>query len=177
MAFPDVAAKLQPLGEAFIKLVKLTIAPLIFCTIVHGIASMKSMKSVGKAGGLALLYFEIASTLALIIGLVIVNLVKPGVGMNVDASKIDPASVAKYAGPGKLKSTADFLFDIIPDTFAGAFARGDVLQVLFIAILFGFALHALGERGKPIFDLVESFGKVIFKIVGIIMQAAPIGAF
>ncbi|HEX5058825.1 MAG TPA: dicarboxylate/amino acid:cation symporter [Kofleriaceae bacterium] len=175
--WPSTAAKLAPLGEGFIKLIKLTIAPLIFCTIVGGIASMKSMKSVGKAGGLALLYFEVASTLALAIGLVIVNFVQPGVGMNIDPSKIDPASIAKYAGPGKMKSTVDFFLDVIPDTFVGAFVHGELLQVLLVAILFGFALHAIGERGKALFDLVEELGQVIFKIVGLIMHLAPIGAF
>ena len=175
--WPTVGVKLAPLGDGFIKLIKMTIAPLIFCTIVGGIASMKSMKSVGKAGGLALLYFEVASTLALVIGLVIVNFVQPGVGMNIDPSKIDPASIAKYAGPGKMKSTVDFFLDVIPDTFVGAFVHGELLQVLLVAIMFGFALHAVGERGKALFDLIEELGQVIFKIVGLIMQLAPIGAF
>ena len=177
IASPHFAAKLAPLGEGFVKLIKMTIAPLIFCTIVVGIASMKSMKSVGKAGGLSLLYFEVATTAALVIGLVIVNVVKPGEGMNIDLSAIDPATVAKYAGPGKMKSTVEFLLDIIPDTFVGAFVHGELLQVLLVAILFGFALHALGERGKPILDGVDRLGQLVFKIVGIIMQAAPIGAF
>ncbi len=177
VAWPQVGAKLGPLGEGFIKLIKMTIGPLIFCTIVVGIASMKSMKSVGKAGGLALLYFEIASSIALVIGLVIVNLVKPGVGMNFDVSKIDPATLAKYAGPGKMKGTVEYLLDIIPDTFVGAFAHGELLQVLLLALLFGFALHAMGERGKPLLDLVDRFGQVTFKIVALIMQLAPIGAF
>jgi aerobic C4-dicarboxylate transport protein len=175
--WPHTGASLRPLGEGFIKLIKMTIGPLIFCTIVSGIAGMKSMKSVGKAGGLALLYFEVATTIALVIGLVIVNLLQPGAGMNIDASAIDPASVAKYAGEGKMKSTLDFFLDIIPDTFVGAFVQGELLQVLLIAILFGFALHAVGERGKPVFVLVDELGKVIFKIVGIIMYAAPVGAF
>lgn len=175
---PTTGAKLQPLGEGFIKLIKLTIGPLIFCTIVVGIASMKTMKSVGKVGGLALLYFEVATTLALIIGLVVVNLVQPGAEMNVDPSKVDPNSIAKFAGPGKqMKSTVEFLLDVIPDTFVGAFVHGELLQVLLIAILFGFALHSLGERGKPVLDLVDRFGHVIFKIVGMIMYLAPVGAF
>jgi len=175
---PETGAKLAPLGEGFIKLVKMTIAPLIFCTVVTGIASMKSMKSVGKAGGLALLYFEIASTLALVIGLVVVNVVKPGAGMNVDLSKLDPEKVAKFSGPGHaMKSTTEFLLDVVPDTFVGAFTRGDLLPVLVIAILFGFALQRVGERGQPVLDLVERLGQVVFGIVGLIMQLAPIGAF
>ena len=176
--WPETGAKLAPLGEGFIKLVKMTIAPLIFCTVVVGIASMKSMKSVGKAGGLALLYFEVASTLALVIGLVVVNVVKPGVGMNVDLAKLDPSKVAKFSGPGHaMKSTTEFLLDVIPDTFVGAFAHGDLLPVLVLAILFGFALHACGERGQPVLDLVERIGQVVFGIVGLIMKLAPIGAF
>jgi aerobic C4-dicarboxylate transport protein len=175
---PDVGAKLEPLGEGFIKLIKVTIGPLIFCTIVGGIAGMKSMKAVGKVGGLALLYFEIASTLSLLIGLAIVNIVQPGTGMHVDPSHVDASALAKIAGPGKeMKSTVQFLLDIIPDTFVDAFVHGELLQVLLVAILFGFALHSLGEKGKPVLDLVDRFGHVIFKIVGIIMHLAPIGAF
>jgi len=175
--WPHAGAKLQPLGDGFIKLIKMTIAPLIFCTIVVGIAGMKSMKTVGKAGGLALLYFEVASTLALLIGLAIVNIVQPGVGMNVDATKIDPGSIAKYTDPTKLKGTTDFLLDIIPDTFVGAFVHGELLQVLMIALLFGFALHATGDRGRPLLDLIERFSSVVFEIIGMIMHLAPIGAF
>ncbi|CAN5917336.1 C4-dicarboxylate transporter DctC [soil metagenome] len=174
---PEIAVKMRPLGDAFIKLVKMTIAPLIFCTVVVGIGSMKSMKAVGKAGGLALLYFEVASTVALVIGLVVVNVVGPGVGMNIDPSKLDAASVAQYSGSGKMKGTVEFLLDIIPDAFVGAFARGELLPVLLLAILFGFALHQTGERGKPVLDLIDRLGHVVFGIVGIIMKAAPIGAF
>jgi aerobic C4-dicarboxylate transport protein len=174
---PDTAAQMKPLGDGFIKLVKMTIAPLIFCTVVVGIAGMKSMKAVGKAGGLAILYFEIMSTVALVIGLVIVNLVKPGAGMNIDASKLDASGVAQYTGAGHKLSTVDFLLDIIPDTFVGAFARGELLPVLLLALLFGFALHRAGERGQPILELIERLGHVVFGIVGIIMYVAPIGAF
>jgi len=174
---PETGAKLGPLGEGFIKLIKMTIAPLIFCTIVGGIANMTSMKTVGKAGGLALLYFEVVSTLALLIGLVVVNVVKPGAGMNIDIHSIDPAAVAKYAGPGKMKGTVEFVMDIIPDTFVGAFVHGELLQVLLVAILFGFALHGLREKGAPVLDFVERAGQVIFGIVGLIMHLAPIGAF
>jgi aerobic C4-dicarboxylate transport protein len=175
--WPETAAKLGPLGDGFVKLIKVTIGPLIFCTIVVGIAGMKSMKSVGRVGGLALLYFEVASTIALLIGLFIVNVVQPGAGMNFDATKVDPASIEKYTDPKKLKSTVEFLTNIIPDTFVSAFVHGELLQVLLIAILFGFSLHAVGERGRPILDLVERFGQVVFKMVGLIMLLAPIGAF
>ncbi|MBA3541893.1 MAG: dicarboxylate/amino acid:cation symporter [Deltaproteobacteria bacterium] len=178
---PELAVKLKPLGDAFIRLVKMTIAPLIFCTVVVGIAGMRNMKAVGKTGGLALLYFEVASTIALVIGLAVVNLVKPGEGMNIDATNIDASGLAKYTGTGagatKMKSTTDFLLDIIPDTFVNAFAKGELLPVLLIAILFGFALHATGERGKPVFELVDRLGHVVFGIVGIIMKLAPLGAF
>lgn len=177
VADPAIAVKLRPLGDGFIKLVKMTIAPLIFCTVVVGIGSMKSMKAVGKAGGLAILYFEIASTIALVIGLVVVNIVGPGVGMNIDPSKLDAASIAQYAEPGKIKGTVEFLLDIIPDAFVGAFARGELLPVLLLAILFGFALHQTGERGKPVLDLIDRLGHVVFGIVSVIMKAAPIGAF
>jgi aerobic C4-dicarboxylate transport protein len=176
VAWPGVAVKLKPLGDGFIKLVKMTIAPLIFCTVVSGIAGMKSMKAVGKAGGLALLYFELMSTIALVIGLVIVNLVGPGVGMNMDPSKLNAAEVAQYTAPGKLHTTTEFLLDIIPDAFVGAFARGDLMPVLLLAILFGFALHGIGERGMPVFAFIEQFGEVIFGIVGFIMKLAPLGA-
>lgn len=174
---PELAVKMRPLGDGFIKLVKMTIAPLIFCTVVVGIGSMKSMKAVGKAGGLAILYFEVASTVALVIGLLVVNLIGPGVGMNIDPSKLDASAVAQYSGPGKIKGTVEFLLDIIPDAFVGAFARGELLPVLLLAILFGFALHQTGERGKPVLELIDRLGHVVFGLVSIIMKAAPIGAF
>ncbi|MBX3156650.1 MAG: dicarboxylate/amino acid:cation symporter [Deltaproteobacteria bacterium] len=172
---PELAAQMLPLGEAFIKLVKMTIAPLIFCTVVGGIAGMKSMKTVGKAGGLALLYFEVASTLALVIGMVVVNVVRPGDG--IDLSKFDAHAADKYAAPGQMHSTTEFLMNIIPDTLVGAFAHGELLPVLLIAILFGFALQKLGPRGEPVLHLVELLGQTVFGIVGIIMKLAPIGAF
>jgi aerobic C4-dicarboxylate transport protein len=173
---PDFAAELRPLGEGFIKLVKMTIAPLIFCTVVVGIAGMSNMKTVGKAGGLALLYFEVASTIALVIGLLVVNLVKPGAGMDVDVAKLDTSLVADYATKGASQSTTEFLMNIIPDAFVGAFAKGELLPVLLLALLFGFSLHGMGERGKPVLELVDRLGHVVFGIVGVIMQAAPIGA-
>ena len=167
-AAPDFAEKLEPLGAGFIRLVKMTIAPLIFCTVVAGIAGMKSMKEVGKAGGLALVYFEVVTTLALAIGLVIMNIVRPGDGINAIPSAHDLQRVQEALGK---KAKSNFVLDIIPDF------GSNLLPVLFAAILFGFALHASGERGKPVRDLLDSFGEVIFKLVAIIMQLAPIGAF
>lgn len=174
---PEAAARCKPLGDGFIKLVKMLIAPLIFCTVVAGVAGMASTKAVGKAGGLAILYFELASTVALAIGLVIVNVVQPGAGMNIDPAKLDATAVAQYTEPTAIKSTTQFLLDVIPDTFVGAFVHGELLQVLLVAILFGFALHATGDRGKPVVELVDGVGQVIFGIVAIVMQLAPIGAF
>lgn len=175
--YPDTGAAMKPLGDGFIRLIKMIIAPIIFCTIVVGIAGMEDMKKVGKTGGLAVLYFEIVSTIALVIGLVVVNLWQPGVGMNVDVSTLDTKSIAKYAEPGKMQSTADFLMNIIPTSVVDAFAKGDMLQVLFFSILFGYAMHAFGARGKPVFELIEKLSHVLFGIVGVIMKVAPIGAF
>lgn len=177
IAAPDTAMTLRPLGEGFIKLIKMTIAPLIFCTVVVGIAGMKDLKAVGKAGGLALLYFEAASTVALAIGLVVINVVRPGAGMNVDAARLDTSSIAEYTDPHKAKTTVQFLLDIIPDSFVGGFAKGELLPVLLLALLFGFALQGLGERGAPVLELVDRLGKVVFGIIGLIMKLAPIGAF
>ncbi|WP_211454059.1 dicarboxylate/amino acid:cation symporter [Collimonas antrihumi] len=175
--YPETGAAMKPLGDGFIKLIKMIIAPVIFCTVVIGIAGMEDMKKVGKTGGLALLYFEIMSTLALILGLVVVNVWHPGTGMHVDLSALDTKSIAAYTGPGKMESTTDFLFHIIPSSFVDAFAKNEILQVLLIAILFGFALHKFGGRGTLVFDFVEKFSHVLFGMVGIIMKVAPIGAF
>ena len=174
--FPQTGAAMKPLGDGFIKLIKMLIAPIIFCTVVLGIAGMEDMKKVGKTGGLALLYFEVISTLALIVGLVVVNVVKPGAGMNIDPATLDAAAVAQYAGPHRMQSTTDFLLDIIPKTVVDAFASGEILQVLLFSVLFGFALHAFG-RGGLLFGTIESFSHVLFRIVGFIMRLAPIGAF
>jgi aerobic C4-dicarboxylate transport protein len=174
--FPQTGAAMKPLGDGFIKLIKMLIAPIIFCTVVLGIAGMEDMKKVGKTGGLALLYFEVISTLALIVGLVVVNVVEPGAGMNIDPATLDAAAVAQYAGPERMKSTTDFLLDIIPKTVVDAFASGEILQVLLFSVLFGFALHAFG-RGGLLFGTIESFSHVLFRIVGFIMRLAPIGAF
>jgi aerobic C4-dicarboxylate transport protein len=175
--YPESGTAMKPLGDGFIKLIKMIIAPIIFCTVVVGIAGMEDMKRVGKTGGYALLYFEIVSTLALIIGLVIVNVVKPGVGMNVDPSSLDTKSIAAYTAPGKLQGTVDFLLAIIPNSVVDAFAKGEMLQVLLFSVLFGFALHRFGGRGTLVFDLIEKASHVLFVIVGYIMKVAPIGAF
>jgi aerobic C4-dicarboxylate transport protein len=174
---PQLGAQMKPLGDAFIKLIKMMIAPIIFCTVVTGIAGMEDMKKVGKTGGLALLYFEVVSTIALLIGLVLVNVIKPGAGMNVDPATLDTKAIASYAEPGKLGSTTDFLLNIIPNTIVDAFAKGEILQVLLIAVLFGFALHRFGGRGSLVFDWVEKTSHVLFTMVGFIMKLAPIGAF
>jgi aerobic C4-dicarboxylate transport protein len=175
--YPDTGAAMKPLGDGFIKLIKMIIAPIIFCTVVVGIAGMEDMKKVGKTGGMALLYFEIVSSIALIVGLVLVNVLKPGAGMNVDVTQLDTKSIAAYTGPGKMQSTTDFLLNIIPNTVVDAFAKGEILQVLMIAVLFGFALHRFGGRGTLVFDMIEKGSHVLFVIVGYIMKVAPIGAF
>ena len=175
--YPETGAAMKPLGDGFIKLIKMIIAPIIFCTIVVGIAGMEDMKKVGKTGGLAVLYFEIVSTIALIIGLIVVNVWQPGAGMNVDPSTLDTKSIAKYAAPGQMQSTVDFLLNIIPTSVVDAFAKGDMLQVLFFSVLFGYSMNAFGERGKPVFELIEKLSHVLFGIVGVIMKVAPIGAF
>ena len=175
--WPQTGAAMKPLGDGFIKLIKMIIAPIIFCTVVVGIAGMEDMKRVGKTGGYALLYFEIMSTVALIIGLIIVNVVQPGAGMNVDPASLDTKGLANYTKPGQMQTTTEFLLHVIPSTFVGAFAEGEMLQVLLIAVLFGFALHRFGGRGTLVFDFIEKFSHVLFVIVGYIMKLAPIGAF
>jgi aerobic C4-dicarboxylate transport protein len=175
--WPETGASMKPLGDGFIKLIKMIIAPIIFCTVVVGIAGMEDMKKVGKTGGLALLYFEIVTTIALAIGLLIINLVKPGAGMHVDPNTLDTRSLASYTGPGKMQDTTSFLLDIIPNTVTDAFAKGEILQVLLFAVMFGFALHRFGGRGTLVFDFVEKMSHVLFGIVGYIMRVAPLGAF
>ena len=174
---PASGEAMKPLGDGFIKLIKMIIAPIIFCTVVVGIAGMEDMKKVGKTGGLALLYFEIVSTIALVVGLLIVNFVQPGSGMNVDPKTLDTKGIAAYTGPGKMQGTVDFLLAIIPNTVVDAFAKGEMLQVLLFAMLFGFALHRFGGRGTLVFDMIEKTSHVLFAIVGFIMKLAPIGAF
>ncbi|HEY1289104.1 MAG TPA: dicarboxylate/amino acid:cation symporter [Burkholderiales bacterium] len=175
--YPETGSAMKPLGDGFIKLIKMIIAPIIFCTVVVGIAGMESMKTVGKTGGYALLYFEAVSTLALIVGLFMINILQPGAGMNVDPASLDTKSVAQYAAPGKMQSTTDFLLNVIPNTVVDAFAKGEILQVLLFSVLFGFALHAFGAKGKPVFELIDKVSHILFGIVGIIMRVAPVGAF
>jgi aerobic C4-dicarboxylate transport protein len=175
--FPETGAAMKPLGDGFIKLIKMMIAPIIFCTVVVGIAGMEDMKKVGKTGGYALLYFEVVSSIALVVGLTIVNVVQPGGGMNIDPASLDTKGIAAYAKPGQLQSATVFLLNIIPDTVVDAFAKGEILQVLLIAVLFGFALHQFGGRGTLVFDFVEKTSHVLFSIVGFIMKLAPLGAF
>jgi aerobic C4-dicarboxylate transport protein len=174
---PETGAAMKPLGDGFIKLIKMIIAPIIFCTVVVGIAGMEDMKKVGKTGGLALLYFEVVSSIALIVGLVVVNLAQPGAGMNIDPASLDTKSIAAYTAPGKMQSTTDFLLNVIPSSVVDAFAKGEILQVLLFSVMFGFALHRFGGRGTMIFDFIEKFSHVLFAIVGFIMKVAPIGAF
>jgi aerobic C4-dicarboxylate transport protein len=175
--FPHTGEALKPLGDGFIKLIKMIIAPIIFCTVVVGIAGMEDMKRVGKTGGYALLYFEIVSTIALVVGLVVVNVLQPGAGMHVDPATLDTKSIAAYTAPGKMQGTVDFLLAIIPTTVVDAFAKGEMLQVLLFSLMFGFALHRFGGRGTLIFDGIEKTSHVLFAIVGMIMKLAPIGAF
>ena len=175
--FPDIGEQMKPFGAGFIRLIKMVIAPVIFCTVVTGIAGMEDMKKVGKTGGLALLYFEVVSTIALIIGLIVVNTLQPGVGMHVDPATLDTKAVEAYSGSGKMHTTIEFIMNVIPHTIVGAFAEGEILQVLFFSVLFGFALHKFGGRGTLIFDMIEKTSHVLFQIVGMIMRLAPIGAF
>jgi len=175
--YPELGAQMKPLGDGFVKLIKMIIAPVIFCTVVTGIAGMESLKEVGRTGAVALLYFEIVSTVALIIGLIIVNVVQPGAGMNIDPATLDAKAVAIYAQQAEQQGLVAFLMDIIPGSVIGAFASGNILQVLLFAVLFGFALHRLGSKGQFIFNVIDSFAKVIFGIINMIMRLAPIGAF
>lgn len=155
----------------------MVIAPIIFCTVVSGIAGMQNMKSVGKTGGYALLYFEIVSTIALLIGLIVVNVVQPGAGMNIDVSTLDASKIAAYVTAGQDQSIVGFILNVIPNTIVGAFANGDILQVLMFSVIFGFALHRTGSYGKPVLDFIDRFAHVMFNIINMIMKLAPIGAF
>ncbi|MDE1974220.1 MAG: C4-dicarboxylate transporter DctA [Hyphomicrobiales bacterium] len=175
--YPEIGVRMAPLGDAFIKAIRVLIAPIIFCTVVHGIAGMASMAKVGRVAFKALLYFEALTTVALVVGLVAVNLFRPGVGMNVDLSHIDASSVAAYIEQTHHRTTTQFLLAIIPDTFIGAFSEGNVLQVLYVSVLCGFALSALGIAGKPLTDLIDIASRMFFRIVAVVMWAAPVGVF
>ena len=175
--FPEFAQALKPLGDAFIKLVRMLIAPIIFCTVVHGVASMKDLKHLGRVGGKTLLYFEIVSTLALVIGLIVVNVWRPGDGFNIDPKTLDPKLSSGYVQTAQHLSTTDFLLNIIPNTFIGAFVSGDLLQVLLVAVLAAFAISALGERGAPVLYVIDRGSEVFFGVMRIVVRAAPLGAF
>ena len=175
--YPKLGVDMKPLGDGFIKLIKMIIAPVIFCTVVAGIAGMQDMKKIGRVGGKALLYFEVVSTIALAIGLLVANVVRPGDGFNANPATLDTAAIAQYTDKAKAQSMTDFVLNIIPNTAVDAFAKGDILQVLLFAILFGFALSILGERGRPVTKFIDDLSHVIFGIVGLIMKVAPIGAF
>jgi aerobic C4-dicarboxylate transport protein len=174
---PERAVTMKPLGDAFIRLITMIITLIIFCTVVTGIAGMGNLRKVGRVGGMALLYFEVVSTLALLIGLLVGNVVHPGSGFNVNVATLDARAVADYAGQAKAQTVTDFLMHIIPTTVFDAFAKGDILQVVLIAILFGFALAAVGPRSKPLVDLVDALTHAVFGVVNILMKFAPIGAF
>jgi aerobic C4-dicarboxylate transport protein len=174
---PERAVAMKPLGDAFIRLITMIITLIILCTVVTGIAGMENLKKVGRVGGMALLYFEIVSTLALLIGLVVGNVVHPGSGFNVNVATLEAKSVTDYAGQARAQTVTDFLMHIIPTTVFDAFAKGDILQVVLIAILFGFALASVGPRSKPLVDLVDALTHAVFGVVNILMKFAPIGAF
>ncbi|NNU65154.1 MULTISPECIES: dicarboxylate/amino acid:cation symporter [Rhizobium] len=175
--YPEFGTQLKPLGDAFIKLVKMIIAPVIFLTVATGIAGMSDLQKVGRVAGKAMLYFLTFSTLALIIGLIVANVVQPGAGMNIDPASLDPAAVAGYAAKAHEQSIVGFLTNIIPTTIVGAFADGDILQVLFFSVLFGIALAMVGEKSEPVVNFLNALTAPVFKLVAILMKAAPIGAF
>jgi len=174
---PALAVSMKPLGDVFIRMITMIITLVIFCTLVTGIAGMEDMKKVGRVGGKALLYFELVSTMALLIGLLVGNLAHPGSGFNVDPKTLDARAVAEYAGQAKAQNITDFLVHIIPNTIVDAFSRGDILQVLLVSLLFGFALSIAGPRCKPLLDVMDSLTRAVFGVVAILMRFAPIGAF
>ncbi|QCJ00189.1 dicarboxylate/amino acid:cation symporter [Agrobacterium larrymoorei] len=175
--YPALGEQLKPLGDGFIRLVKMIIAPVIFLTVATGIAGMNDMKKVGRVAGKAMIYFLTFSTLALVVGMIVANVVQPGAGMNIDPASLDTKAVATYAAKAHEQSITGFLMNIIPTTIVGAFAEGDILQVLFFSVLFGISLGIVGDRGKPVVDFMHALMYPIFKLVAILMKAAPIGAF
>jgi aerobic C4-dicarboxylate transport protein len=175
--FPDTGKMLKPLADAFIKMVKMIIAPIIFCTVVHGIASMGDMKKLGRVGFKTLLYFEIVSTLALLIGLVVVNILKPGEGFNIDPATLDSSLTSGYVEKAKSHSMLDFFLNIIPTTIFSPFTNGDLLQVLFISILMAFTISFMGEKKPIILNVLETASKLFFGVMGIVVKFAPLGAF
>jgi len=175
--FPEQGAALKPLGDAFIKLIKMLIAPIIFCTVVTGIAGMQDIKKIGRVGGKALLYFEVVSSFALVIGLMVVNIIKPGTGMNADVSTLDASALGSYTGTAQSQGIVSFLLNIIPVTVVDAFAKGEILQVLLFSVLLGFAFAHAGERVRPVVQLIDQLSQGLFIVVGFIMRLAPFGAF
>ncbi|NWD27269.1 dicarboxylate/amino acid:cation symporter [Pseudomonas yamanorum] len=175
--YPSIGEQMKPLGDTFIKLIKMLIAPIIFCTVVSGIASMQSLKRIGRVGFKSLLYFEVLTTLALVIGLVGVNLMQPGAGMHINPASLDGQAVAGYSKLAHEQSVVGFLTHIVPNTVLGAFAEGDILQVLFISILFAFGLQMLGAAGKPLLNLIDLVAQAFFRMVRIVMYVSPLGAF
>ncbi|MBI4885638.1 MAG: dicarboxylate/amino acid:cation symporter [Acidobacteria bacterium] len=174
---PETGAAMRPLGDGFIKLVRMMIAPIIFCVVVVGIAKIGDLRAVGRIGVKALVYFEVISTIALIVGLIVVNTIKPGVGINADPASLDTSAVANYASSAAKLSTVDFLLNIIPNTVVGAFSSGEILQVLFFSVLFGLGLLHLGAEGRHLVSVIDQFSHGLFRVIGIIMRAAPVGAF
>ena len=174
--WPNLGTALKPLGDGFIALIKMMIGPVIFCTVVHGIGSMRDLKKIGRVGVKTLVYFEVVSSLALIIGLIVGELLQPGKGFNIDVASLDPKAVAGYVSKAKEEGIVAHLLAIIPDTFMGAFAKGDLLQILLISILSGFAITRLGKLGEKINDVIDAMAKIFFGVIGIIVRAAPIGA-
>jgi len=174
---PAMGASMKPLGDGFIRLVKMLIAPIIFATVVTGIAKMGDMKKVGRVGAKGLLYFEILTTIALLLGMLVANIVKPGAGMNINPASLDVKGIASYTGPQHHLSTVDFIINIIPKDVADAFAKGDILQILLFSILFGVALAYIKTEGAPVLKFLDSMSKVFFRIVAMVMRLAPIGAF
>ena len=178
MLYPEFAIKLKPLGDGFIKLIKLMIAPIVFCVVVHGIAGAGNLKKVGRVGVKAIVYFEVMTTIALVLGIALAYLFEPGVGMNIDPKSLDAASLKSYvdtAAQVKSSGTVEFLMKLVPTTFVGAFTSGDVLQVLLISILFGCALSLIGDAGKPVADLIERTSHALFKMMYFIVRLAPLG--
>ncbi|HZG26541.1 MAG TPA: cation:dicarboxylase symporter family transporter, partial [Chitinophagaceae bacterium] len=174
--YPETAVKLKPLGDGFIKLIKMLIGPVIFCTIVTGISGMQDLKKVGTVGAKALLYFEILTTVALFIGLVAINILEPGKGMNIDVSKLDTTALNNMTGTKQTHSVTEFLTNIIPTTPVEAFAQGDLLQILLFSVLFGIAASKLGPRIQPVTNFIKGFSDILFVIIHIIMKLAPLGA-
>lgn len=175
--FPTAGASMRPLGDAFVRLIRMIVAPVVFCTVVVGIAGVGDVKALGKTGVLTLVYFEVVSTIALLVGLVAVNVTKPGVGMNVDATKLDPSAIAQYVTAGKSLTPSEFLLGIIPTSIVDALARSDILQVLVFSVVFGLALNAVGAKGKPLFDFIDALSRALLGLVRLVMKTAPVGAF